>query len=289
MQKFSAPTPDTVNSALFNGSARTSHFQIFDSMAEFLDFARAKEIRPGSHEYASPDMTDNTTHDAAQRLAAAGDMRLAAEAERYLARFENAAPASFKSAWFDSINGALPNVPAFVSGSPLNMRSRRRVQDEAAPITVCVDVGANSGVTPQEVSARGAAILALVRALASRRPVDLWACCGLDADSKRNASWTFVQIETRPLDLARAAFIFAHPAAVRHLFWSAAMPHGFQAFTPYGAAQKHRHHTADLIAPAFPNASEVLAIGRAHSDDESTSNPAAWLEKQLAAYCPEIA
>ena len=279
MRKFSTKTPEATK-ALFQGY-RTSHFQIFDSVPELVDFANAREIKPSAMEFADMGMTNDVTHKEAARRMIEGDLSLAAKSDALLAKFEHAEIAAGRFQMQDDVIGALPNVPAFIAGQPLNMRNRRRVADERAPIKIVVDTGAASNIETHEIEARGAAILALVRVLSISRPVELWACVGLDADNRKNATWTFVQIDTAPLDLARAAFILTHPAALRRIFWACAMEHGYKAASPYGKQQEHGPFTRELIAPAFPDADDLLVIPRARRADDSVTNPTAWLARQI--------
>lgn len=279
MRTFTLPTPDSLHS--FFKSERLSHFRIFDSVGEMVDFAAPLECRPHTMQFADMDMTAGVTHKQAAQKMVKGDLALAAKSDGLLAKFEHAELTAGRHRWIDDTAGGVPNVPAYIAGQPLAMRNRRRIADDRAPLKVVVDVGAANDITASEIEARGAAILALVRVLSIGRPVELWACAGLDADNCSNASWSFVQIETAPLDLARAAFILTHPAALRRIFWACAMAHGYKARTPYGEGQRHAQHTRAIVAPAFPDADDLLVIPRARSEDDSIRNPTKWLAKQI--------
>lgn len=283
MRTFTLPTPDSASKLFKDGCL--SHFRIFDSVSEMVDFANIYEIdsRRHSMQFADMGMTAGVTHKQAAKKMVSGDLALAAKSDALLAKFETAELTAGRHRWIDDTAGGVPNVPAYIAGQPLAMRNRRRIADERAPIKVVVDVGAAGEITPAEIEGRGAAILALVRVLSIGRPVELWACAGLDADASRNASWSFVQIDTAPLDLARAAFILTHPAAIRRIFWACAMANGFQARTPYSAGQQHAPYTRDIIAPAFDGGDDLLVIPRARSVDDSIQNPTAWLAEQIKA------
>ena len=291
MRTFTTTTPDSLTS--FFGRARRSHFQLFDTPADLAAFADQPKHRA---QYDRCFLANNfagserlMSIEAALAAFASGDLSGVAKSDALLARFNRDDLETASRCWRDDVTGPLPNVPAFIAGHPLAMRRRAPAESAFAPIAIVVDIGAHSKIKPSEIEQRGAAVLALVRALSNKRPVELWAGAGLDADNAQNASWTFCRIETAPLDLARAAFILTHPAAIRRVLWLAACAHGFQGRTPYNAGQKHANEatTRALIAPAFEHVLDLLILPRLSSlDGQSITDPAAWIDAQLAKFEP---
>lgn len=291
MLAFTAPTPDSLDA--FFGSKRKSHFRLFETPTELADFAagftremagRLNTGFSGAEAMWTPEKALSVFRD--------GSIDGVAKSDALLSRFESAELHTSARAWRDDVCGALPNVPAFIAGHPMNMRRREKRENAFAPLAIIVDIGAAASVTAQQIETRGAAVLALVRALSGVRPVELWAGAGLDADGASNASWTFCRIETAPLDLAHAAHILTHTSAIRRVLWGAACAHGFGGRTPYGSGQKHatEERTRALIMPAFGHVSDVLVLPRLSEGDEgSIKNPAAWIEAQIAAYAPQDA
>jgi len=137
-------------------------------------------------------------------------------------------------------------------------------------------------ISASDLERRGAAILAIVRVLSARRPVELWAGTMTDADNRKNASAHFSRIETAPLDLARAAFVLVSPAFPRQLCYGASKADGFDGGWPYDSNRVSRHHMADIIRPAMPHISEFLAIPGAHETDQIHKSPEDWIETTLA-------
>jgi len=289
MQRFTVPTPDSVREALSLPRNTEDHFQLFDSPGELADYGQANALE---HLVAQENRGPRgcwsgglSTADAC-RTAREGDLSAVAASDALLSKFERFAFETGRKAWLDDVTGAIPNVPAFIAGHPLAMRRRVRQDSASAPLAIIVDVTTSSRVSARDIQRRGAAILALVRILSTRRPIELWAGTMLDADNRRSAVHTFARIETSPLDLATACFALVHPAFSRHLCYGLACLHGFAGGWPYGAHARHRPHMAAILAPAFTHATQTLCLPPLHAADQSCTNPEAWLEQRLAELSP---
>lgn len=154
---------------------------------------------------------------AAQTLARArgGDPARVALCDAMLARMEDAV--GFQSRrWraVDDVVGGVPNVPAYLAGAPLTMRRRVRVMDDAAPLTVALEMGVSQSVSATTLARRGAAALAFARIAAATRPVELWAYFAA-RDGGDKAACMAVRLDTAPLDVARAAWLTCAPEALR--------------------------------------------------------------------------
>lgn len=139
-----------------------------------------------------------------QRMLATGDPALAAIAERMLATLEqpDAVYADNVPAWGRSVSGAMPDVPAYLAGSPLNMR-RRTPQHGLAPLSIVVETYMSGGIGDNDRERRGVAVLALVRKLAmTGHAVDLY----MAHTSMHSPATCLIRVETRPLDMARAVW-----------------------------------------------------------------------------------
>jgi hypothetical protein len=286
---FTIPTPEL---SIFYGQARETHVHLFDGPTELADYAE-RSLASGKIDKGvqfdplwNNGKTARTGIDCFRR----GDLSGVAKSDALLARFENNVPATHRPQWQDSFAGAFPNVGAAILDRPMAMRRRVRATNEGAPIAIVVDIGAASHIKKEQIAKRGAAVLALLRILSQRRPVELWAGAVLDADNSRNASAHFCRIDTAPLDLARAAFILTRAEAIRGTLWACANVHGFQGHTPYGAGQAHSKHTAELLGPAFTGTTDTIFLGRInHHEDESINNPEAWIERKLKEALPDEA
>lgn len=139
----------------------------------------------------------------------------------------------------------------------------------------------------------GAAALALVRLLAATRPVTLWAVSGQNisrySDHATDAAFG-VQIETAPLDVARAAWLLASPDAFRRAAFAACQTiGGYPAETDINwLSDSHIRHPALLRAclPALTGCEDFLLVPSLITSGEtqfdSDSDAAAWVKTQLA-------
>ena len=122
-----------------------------------------------------------------------------------------------------SIVGFAPSVPAYLTGVPDAMLDFVETDSTAKILRVAVHVGRSSPVTPEQISNRGAAILAILDQLAKEGyAVELWAIW------RNNDCNTGCSVETRVKAAdelwspSAAAFALAHVGFQRRLCWRAA-------------------------------------------------------------------
>lgn len=270
------PVPQSIREKL--GRKATTHLNLFDSPAQLAEAAQA-----GGRVHNGDSWSGGLSPAEAVRRSRMGDLERVGPSDSLMSRFERFGFEAPRHAWRDDVAGAVPNVPAFLAGHPLAMRRRVKIQDVAAPLAVIVDLTSSSNVSPSDLERRGAAILALVRILSARRPVELWAGCATDADNGKNASVTLARIETAPLDLARAAFVMVGASFPRQLCYGLSRArNGFAGGWPYSSHTISRTMFRDMIADAFPHVADMLCVPAAHSDDQIHKNPEAWIESKLA-------
>lgn len=260
------------------GRDAVTHVHLYDTCGALADAALASK----GMESDSDAWRGGLTATEAVRRSHSGDMARVAPSDALLSRFERFGFASPRRAWVNDVTGALPDVQAYLAGHPLAMRRRVKIDDTAAPLAVVVDLSSSQSVKASDLEKRGAAILALVRILSARRPVELWAGCALDSRDG-GASVCLARIDTAPLDLARAAFVLVGAAFPRHICYG--LGKGLDGFTggwPYHSHTISRTMLRDMLAPAFPHVSDMLCVPAAHSDDQIHKNPEAWIEARLA-------
>lgn len=279
MRKITIPVSDKIKAALHRaGEAPLSHWYMFDSPAALGDFA----AEGGNLETRADSWSGSMTGAQAVACCHNGDMAAVPASDALLDQFERFTFASNRAQWADSMAGACPNVPAFIAGQPLTMRHRVKVQHAAAPLAVIVDLTTSASISSKVIQKRGAAILALVRILSARRPVELWAGCCMDAQSRTNSFGAYARIDTAPLDLARAAFVLTSPAFSRGLCYKIGYAReGFTGGWPFGRDQISRTMMPDLILPALPHVTEALCIPPAHADDQISTDPEGWVAGKL--------
>jgi len=276
MRKLSLPVPDSVRTAL-GGCNATTHFRFADSPGAMADYAISTGRIRGADEWSG-----GLEAAEAARRCHYGDLSRVPPSDALLSRFERFSFQSVRREWRDDISGQVPNVPAYIAGTPLSMRRRAKVQSPAAPLAIVVDLTTSAMIKTDAIERRGAAILAVVRVLSARRPVELWAGTMTDANNRQDASAHFARIETAPLDLARAAFVLVSPAFPRQLCYGASRLDGFEGHWPYGSDTVSRQFMEDIIRPAMPHIGDFLAIPGAHITDSMHKNPEEWIESTLA-------
>ena len=290
--------PNTHATCLTPFIGRSCYYIIAQSLTELGSFAKQSSIK--STGYSSPDWDFKLGLEKAIDYCFTGDTSAVAESDALLARMEeHIQMPSTRAHWESAVAGAFPDIPAFLSGQPLNMRMRTKVQTESAPIAIMVDLGISGGISAQQVRNRGIAILALTRALAAHRPVELWALDFGAADeggssfgrsSKSNAVCVAAKIETSPLDLAAASYALTHPAFVRQvLFGLETHYHDFVGGWPFSLGRAlTRMEMEMLLRPVFTHVQETLALPGLHLADQSMNDPEGWLRKQLAEHDPLV-
>lgn len=225
------------------------------------------------------------------RRARHGDAQRVPLCDAMLARMEDAVGfQSTRTRTLDAVAGGAPNVAAFLAGSPLAMRRRVRVLDDAAPLTVALEMGVSQSVSAATLARRGAAALAFARIAAATRPVALWVYFAA-RDSGDRAAAMAVRLETAPLDVARAAWLTCAPEALRRAgFGVLEMLGGWQEAGTVrwmGSFDEHRAIAPELVRQ-ITGADDFVAVGGLVSNgdvDFGTDAAAAnWVRSMLAAH-----
>lgn len=276
--KLSHPSP------LENLKSRKVFHWLFDSMTEAADTCESNNQYSG--EGNSDGWCGGHNWRTALNVARKGDLSGVAASDALLEEMEYPL-ATERRTWEDAMAGAIPNVPAFIAGRPLAMRRKIRAASDAAPIAIIADLSTSGSIDAKQARRRGAAILALVRALSQRRPIELWVTAGLDANYGEDAGFISVRIDTAPLDLAHAAHALTHVGFPRRILYGLAKEFGFSGQWPFNSHRAlTRSEMEACFAPAFAHASETLCLPGIHGHDESLTNPQEWLRKQIEAHDP---
>jgi hypothetical protein len=260
----------------------------FDNPALFADFlatARGHHIDHKTSGWIGAERADT------ERRALVGDAARVPMVDAMLNKFE--ARVDFSSArvrTVDAIAGGAPNVAAYLAGSPVAMRKRVRVIDTAAPLVIAFEMGVSHNVNNETIARRGAAALAFARIASAARPVELWVYFGA-IDGNGKSAIMAVKLDTAPLDIARAAWLFCAPEALRRA--------GFAALETVGAWQSpetvrwfrgkatHDEISARAVAE-LTGARDFVAIGALISNGDtnfgSDADAIAWVNSMIAAH-----
>ena len=193
----------------------------FDDMSDLAAYlsgpvAAAPEGGTAHRHWCRPaDTWTGASAAATLRHASTGDAARVALADAMLDRIEVSVGFEARR-WrtLDSVAGGAPNVPAYLAGSPMSMRRRVRVMDTAAPLVIALELGVSASVDNDTIARRGAAALALARIASATRPVELWGYFAA-RDGSAHAAAMAVRLDTAPMDVARAAWLFCAPEALR--------------------------------------------------------------------------
>jgi hypothetical protein len=195
----------------------------FESSADFADHC----LTSGAAETAYLSLTSSNKRDSfygdhvedARKFAVTGDNDRAEKSDKILAKIESFL--SYETTKFMrsyDVAGGVPCVPRFLSGHPAAMMSRRRVESDQGPITIVFDATVSAGVENKAIERRGAATLAVLRALSISRPVQLLIGTGIKVgygQGKKDQQIAVIKIDSSPLDLARAAWFLQSPSLLR--------------------------------------------------------------------------
>jgi len=179
---------------------------VFESVRELLEYAN--RVTPSTFKGLSE-----------------GETRLVPRSDKILDQIETIEKLAEKEPHMQrAVAGGMADVPAFLQGSPINMRMRRR-REAKAPITICVSSITSGGIKSYLIERRGVAVLALLRKLeAAGHAVTLHLTAGM----KPYSAHTFfgvVPLESKPLDVARVAFALSDARVQRQVMFSVGCKH----------------------------------------------------------------
>lgn len=261
------------------------------TMGEFSEFALtvSKTTRERKRCTASCAWSGSKDYDVSADQVRSGDLSAVAPSDKWLDKFENMIPQT--KAWQvrHDVLGGVPNVPAFLAGHPMNMRRRERITKESAPLCVMVTLTTSAAITADLMRKRGAILLAFVRALSATRPVELWACNSVG--SYGVAGNVLIQIDTNPLDLARAAHVLTCPSVARGLGYAVAyklmkeqLDYNWIDGWPYGNHSEFLRTCRENYGRQINPTAEALLIPAAHIDDPMVQKPDQWFRDMLTKY-----
>lgn len=218
-----------------------------------------------------------------------GDLSGVPESDKLLTKFEDISPLSQKWRNISDVVGGVPNVPAFLAGHPMTMRRRQRMMVDKAPLCAFIDLTVSASINNKTMQTRGAVALAFVRMLASQRPVELWACCGVGGLGY--SSNILIRIDTAPLDLARAAHLMTHPGATRLLCYGTnrflcrdKLGKEWGGSWAYDDVNLYRKNALDNFKAQVNPSAECIMLPAAYAGDPMVAKPEEWLRGMLEKY-----
>lgn len=189
--------------------------------------------------------------------------------------------------WIPDVAGAYPIVPEFLQGVPECMRRRQSVESDAAPIRLFVNVTVSSGVEIDALRKRGAALAALAMRLSEIRPVEMYACWGVETNSKNHIG--AVRISTAPVSASEVYFLTADPAFCRNISFAAMCTGTNPAATSAGhigwafgcTPDSSRYTELQREALGLEPQDVYLTGGCLSDNDEMLKDPVSWVNRFL--------
>lgn len=199
----------------------------FDNLTELADWTAARHA-DGTHVPCGWSRRDCPETARAERRVHTGDNGMVASSDKLMTMIEAMSPEGVgQMGVVRAVAGGFPDVPALLAGSPLAMRQRRR-RHALASLRIVVNVASSAGISDSLLERRGAATLALLRLLETAgHPVELWVMHAIAGDAQRckGGAFTFVRMETGPVDLARSAWALGSSEFSRHVIYNANTTH----------------------------------------------------------------
>lgn len=226
----------------------------------------------------------------------AGDDLAAKEIEKTLSKIESHLLITTGATVQDDIQGAVPNVPAFLSGCPVNMRTRRNAKTGRGPISLFLETTTSAGFHGRERITRIAGMMALARSLMVHRPINLWFNITWGGIGK--LTQTAIQIETNPIDLSRVAAFCSHiDAGVNHAGHvdshrqcrAFSQEHDFEwGSWAYEVPILERKFAGEILGRVISPGSEIAYLPAGLMGEDDLRHPEQWVEKMLRKFAPYL-
>jgi hypothetical protein len=270
----------------------------FESPTDFAAHAYGVATTSAFNDIAGSWEDNESLQSACQKIVK-GDNKRVPMSDKLLSKMEEVHAPRTKYAYVHDVAGSKVDIGRFLAGDPLNMKRRTKRPTDQAPLAIIADVTVSAGITAEQQAARGAAVLALVRALSDIRPVTLYAFSGLEAAN--GGIYSVIRMDTSPLDLARASFMLQSAAMLRRTAFAIADGYGFHGGWPYRATHGgghdkdsplYRDHVHAILAGTVPE-EQFLYVAGGYLHDKHTpnldTNPELWLTDMLRQFGDPLA
>ena len=250
----------------------------FDGMSDLRSFLQINGPHSSANSGVSDHWAGGSFFDAITRLSE-GNMGMVPKSDELLTKFEAIEIETPKKGWRNDVVGERANVQAHLKGHPMAMRRRSREDNAFSPVTVFVNVAASSMFSAEQIQKRGIAILAFVRLLAMRRPVELYVGL-ISRGYSNNMSCIAVRMDTAPLDLARISFALADPCFMRRAMINMAYYYGGEGGLPQCHGKDDFLAAVKKVLPTI--GTQIVAIPHMTSaNEDAVHDPEAFIERML--------
>lgn len=194
----------------------------------------------------------------------------------------------------NAVAGFVPNVAAYIAGQPETMFDLQQQEQPNvnAPIRVFIETTVSSGISHQQLLARGIATLAFVMAMNTIRPVELYTISAV-MDNNRSATYGYaVKLASHPLDLARAVWMLTSPGFARAIMFSTCshMSKTMCTFGPWPFnSDPTKDEYVDMMRRTFDMQPEDIYIkGGYLFDHDMLNDPIKWVNDMVKQHSVEV-
>lgn len=247
---------------------------------------------PGFADYmkkegGSPQIISDITH---------GDDMAALELEKLVSKLEAGMILSTGVKIGDDVSGMVPNVPAYLSGNPFNMRTRKREKTGRGPLSVFLELTTSSGFRGNKQRGRLASMIAFARAIGLQRPLNLWFC--ITWGGFPQLTMTAIQIETNPIDLSRLAAFCTHLESLT--MWESPKAGKWLASDndragnssfgswAYNIPTLERKYAGEILGRVISPGSEILYLPAGLFGVDNLDHFDAWMKTMIERFSPHL-
>ena len=234
--------------------------------------------------------------DAAIAAAKRGNLEAVPAASTLIDALRVQAPDTNIGRYVASPAGAFPIVPEFLAGHPLNMRQRRVILEDRAPLRLFVDLTVQCTISHQRMLERGTMLLTLAMMLSEQRALELWAVVAMGStaargDGRHAGGIVAINIPARPLELATACHALTSVSFCRGLgycwHWEHSNVDGGFLFARPDKDGEQRGLQTRMMRDAL-RLEERDMFTPVVTDGDATLSGVNWLNTRLAELAPRV-
>lgn len=264
----------------------------FNDLSELYTYAKEAHFNHQTATHYGAPFCGGTYREALDTLAS-GDLSSVAAAQKIIDQMRDQLIfADQHRVVAPAIVGFAPHVPHAIIGHPKTMLNfiPSEMISSTTPINIYAMVNVSAWLSDSQVLSRGIAILSLVLALSQSRPVDLYvgSCsCALDTPTVYGS---ITRIDTRPLDLAHAAWMLTSTLAIRGLLLTTSRQiAGDASSRRYSVPHAYCGPTAPTYEPSLRSLigmapQDILIKAGSSLDKAMLDNPIKWVKDMIKAH-----
>lgn len=196
-------------------------FKKYESLKSFNDYLNAGTLQPDFSDYSHTngiEFTGTVSYDEAEQRMMRGDSDLQKKIEEAgVAQMRiNVQKRMARRQTYSSVVGAIPNVPAYISGAPNSMIAQRTVKTKKKVLTIGYSMTAHAGVDKDEIIEASAKIVSAILSIeATGVRANLYSLFCAKKRSQIIGLSLKVKDASRKIDTLRMSYPLAHSSFLR--------------------------------------------------------------------------